>query len=373
MSRNIEENMKATEQLHDLGQSIWLDNITRNILDNGTLQHYIDEFSITGLTSNPTIFEHAIAGSSAYDTEIGLLQQMGVPEEDLFFELALHDLVRAADLFAPVYKKTAGVDGFVSLELSPLLAHEIEQSVAAAKRLHSRAARPNLFIKIPGTGEGVRAIEEAIFAGIPINVTLLFSLDQYLASADAYLRGLERRLAAGLDIDVRSVASVFVSRWDKAVAEKVPESLRNQLGIAVGQQVYGAFRDMLDSGRWQRLASYGARAQRLLFASTGVKDPKLSETLYVTALAAPNTINTMPEKTLIAFQERGQLSGTLPRNGGDFRLVLAQIKESGIDLDQVAAELQTEGARAFDESWKNMLVAIGKKGKALQRTTAVAG
>jgi transaldolase len=362
--------MKPTEQLHALGQSLWLDNITRDMLDNGTLQRYIDDFSITGLTSNPSIFEHAITGSSAYDDEIGELREKGLPEEELFFELALHDLVRAADLFAPAYKRTSGVDGFVSLELSPLLAYDVDQSVAAARRLHGRAGRSNLFIKIPGTNEGVRAIEEAIFAGVPINVTLLFSREQYLASLDAYLMGLERRMAAGLDLDVRSVASVFVSRWDKAVADRVPDPLSNYLGVAVGQQIYRAYRNMLDSERWQRLASYGARPQRLLFASTGVKDPNLSETFYVAALAAPNTINTLPEKTLVAFQQHGQLNGTLPRSGGNCEEILAQFRRSGIDLEQVAVELQREGARAFHESWQNMLASIYKKGSAVQIAAA---
>jgi transaldolase len=358
--------MKATQELHDLGQSLWLDNITRNLLDNGTLKRYIDEFSVTGLTSNPTIFEHAIAKSKSYDAEISRLLLTGLSGEELFFELALQDLTRAADLFAPVHERTAGNDGFVSLELSPLLAYDTKRSVAAAAALHKKANRPNLFIKIPGTKEGNPAIEEAIAAGVAINVTLLFSREHYLASADAYMRGLERRIAAGLSPDVRSVASVFLSRWDGATMEKVPDQLRDKLGIAIGQQVYKAYRDILASDRWQRLANFGARPQRLLFASTGTKDPKASDVLYIGALAAPNTINTMPEKTLLAFGDHGKLTGTLPRDGGDCETVLDDFRKAGIDLEQLAADLQSGGAKSFDESWQNLLIAIESKSKELQ-------
>ncbi|MGA7316955.1 MAG: transaldolase [Silvibacterium sp.] len=358
--------MKATQELHDLGQSLWLDNITRDLLDNGTLKRYIEEFSITGLTSNPTIFEHAISKSKLYDKEIGRLMSAGLSGEELFFELAVQDLTRAADLFAPVHQRTAGIDGFVSLEVSPLLAYDTAKSVAAARLLYNKGNRPNRFIKIPGTSEGVPAIEEAIASGIAINVTLLFSLKHYLASADAYMRGLERRVAEGLSPDVRSVASVFVSRWDGATMEKVPAALRDKLGIAIGQQMYKAYRDMLDSDRWQRLANFGARPQRLLFASTGTKDPKASDVLYIGALAAPNTINTMPEKTLTSFAEHGKLSGTLPRNGGDCEDVLNDFRKAGIDLDQLGEDLQLQGAKSFDDSWQNLLSAIQAKGKSLQ-------
>jgi transaldolase len=358
--------MKATQELHDLGQSLWLDNITRDLLDSGTLKRYIDEFSVTGLTSNPTIFEHAISKSKAYDAEISRLMSTGLSGEELFFELALQDLTRAAGLFASVHERTAGNDGFVSLEVSPLLAYDTKRSVAAATALHKKANRPNLFIKIPGTKEGNPAIEEAIAAGIAINVTLLFSRGHYLASADAYMRGLERRIAAGLSPDVRSVASVFLSRWDGATMEKVPGPLRDKLGIAIGQQVYKAYRDVLESDRWQRLANFGARPQRLLFASTGTKDPKASDVLYIAGLAAPNTINTMPEKTLLAFGDHGNLAGTLPRDGGDCETVLADFQKAGINLEQLAAELQSQGASSFDESWQNLLSAIKSKGKELQ-------
>ena len=358
--------MNATQQLHDLGQSLWLDNITRDLLDNGTLRRYIDDLSITGLTSNPTIFEHAISKSSSYDAEIGRLMKTGISVEELFFELALQDLTRAADLFASIHKRTAGVDGFVSLELSPLLAYDTNKSVSAAKSLHEKANRPNLFIKIPGTSKGVPAIEESISNGIAINVTLLFSREQYLASAEAYMRGLERRVSAGLQPDVRSVASVFLSRWDGATMDKVPDILRDKLGIGIGQQVYKAYRDMLDSDRWQRLANFGARPQRLLFASTGTKDPKASDVLYINALAAPNTINTMPEKTLLAFGEHGNVTGTLPRDGGDCERVLADFRNAGIDLEKLADALQSQGANAFDESWSKLLDAIEAKGRALQ-------
>ena len=358
--------MKATQELHDLGQSLWLDNITRDLLDSGTLKKYIDEFSVTGLTSNPTIFEHAISKSGSYDTEIRRLVKTGVSGEQLFFQLALQDLTRAADLFASVHEGTAGVDGFVSLELSPLLAYDTKQSVSAAKLLHGQASRPNLFIKIPGTSKGVPAIEESIAIGVPINVTLLFSLDQYLSSAEAYIRGLERRVAAGLSPDVRSVASVFLSRWDGAIMERVPDALRNKLGVAIGQQVYRAYRDMLDSDRWQRLANFGARPQRLLFASTGTKDPHASDVLYPNALAAPNTINTMPEKTLLAFAEHGSVSTSLPRNGGECERVLADFRSAGVDLDKLAADLQSQGAEAFNQSWSKLLGAIETRGRALQ-------
>src|SRR5580698_3126630 len=322
--------MNATQELHNLGQSLWLDNITRDLLDNGTLKRYIDEFSITGLTSNPTIFEHAISKSKSYDAEIRRLMSAGLSGEELFFELALQDLTRAADLFGPIHQRTAGTDGFVSLEVSPLLAYDTGKSVAAATLLHKKGNRPNLFIKIPGTREGVPAIEEAIASGIAINVTLLFSREHYLASADAYMRGLERRIAAGLNPDVRSVASVFLSRWDGATMEKVPDPLKDKLGIAIGQRVYKAYRDVLDSDRWQRLANFGARPQRLLFASTGTKDPKASDVLYIGALAAPNTINTMPEATLKALADHGDIGKTLPVDAHTSDEVLAKFTKAGI-------------------------------------------
>jgi transaldolase len=355
--------MKPTQELHDLGQSLWLDNITRDLLDKGTLKRYIDELSVTGLTSNPSIFEQAISNSSAYDSEIKRLASNGVSGEDLFFELAVQDLTRAADLFAPAYERTAGNDGFVSLELSPLLANDTAGSVASAIKLHAKGNRPNFFIKIPGTKEGNPAIEESIANGVPINVTLLFSREHYLASAEAYLRGLERRVAKGLSLDVRSVASVFLSRWDGATMEKVPAPLRDKLGIAIGQQIYKAYRDLLDSDRWQRLANFGARPQRLLFASTGTKDPKASDVLYIGALAAPNTIDTIPEKTLLAFADHGTLSGTLPPDGGDCETVLSEFRAAGINLDQLAADLQLKGAKSFAESWQKLLDAIASKAK----------
>ena len=362
--------MKVNQQLHDLGQSLWLDNITRNLLDSGTLKTYIDNDAITGLTSNPTIFEHAISESRLYDAEVFRLAKTGISGEELFFELALQDLTRAADLFASIHQRTAGVDGFVSLEVSPLLAYDTGESVSAAKVLHGKGNRPNLFIKIPGTSDGVPAIEESIANGIPINVTLLFSRKQYLASAEAYLQGLERRVSAGLSPDVRSVASVFLSRWDGATMSTAPDALRNQLGIAIGQQVYKAYRDMLDSDRWQRLVNFGARPQRLLFASTGTKDPTASDVLYINALAAPNTINTMPEKTLLAFGEHGKVVGALPRDGGDCERVLAGFRNAGFDLDQLAADLQSQGAKAFVDSWGKLLSAIKAKAQMLQSTVS---
>jgi transaldolase len=357
--------VKATERLHDLGQSLWLDNITRDLLSSGTLQRYIDELSVTGLTSNPTIFDHAVAHSTSYDAEIRRLVGAGKSGEALFFELAIQDLTKAAELFAPIHQRTAGVDGFVSLEVSPLLAHDTDRTVAAAKELHAKANRPNLFIKIPGTLEGLPAIEEAIFSGVPVNVTLLFSRDDYVRAADAYMRGLERRIAAGSSPDVRSVASVFVSRWDKATMEKVPGELRDRLGIAVSQQSYKAYRDALESDRWQRLEGQGARPQRLLFASTSNKDPQASDVLYMGALAAPNTVNTVPEETLLAFANHGQVDHAMPRDGGDSEQVLVSITRAGIDVAALARELQDQGAKGFVDSWKDLLGAIKAKSKAL--------
>ena len=357
--------MRATQQLHDIGQSLWLDNITRGMLTSGTMRRYIEEFSITGLTSNPTIFDHAIKGSRDYDAAVRQGLAQGKSGEALFFDLALADLTQAADLFRPVHDRTVGVDGWVSLEVSPLLAYDTASTVAEVRDLSARAARPNLFIKIPGTPEGVPAIEETIFAGVPINVTLLFSREHYLATAQAYMRGLERRIAAGLPPNVPSVASLFVSRWDKAVLGKVPEPLRDRLGIAVAKQTYAAYRALLNSDRWLRLANAGARPQRLLWASTGTKDPEASDVLYITALAAPFTINTIPEATLFAFAEHGQVSGTLPVDGGDAETVLRQFAAAGVDVDALAATLQREGAAAFVQSWNDLLLRIGEKARAV--------
>ena len=358
--------MKATEKLHDAGQSLWLDNITRDLLTSGTLKRYIDTLSVTGLTSNPTIFDHAVSKSTAYDQDIQALTKRSVPHEDLFFELAIADLQRAADLFKPIHERTAGVDGWVSLEVSPLLAYDTARTVTAAKTLHEAAARPNLFIKIPGTKEGLPAIEEAIFSGVPVNVTLLFSREQYLAAADAYLRGLERRIAAGLSPDVRSVASLFVSRWDKATMGKLPAELRDRVGIAVAKSTYAAYRDLIDSDRWQRLENSGARPQRLLFASTGTKDPAAPDTLYIGALAAPNTVNTMPEETLLLFADHGDVSGVLPRDGGEALHTLEAVARAGVDPADLAASLQSEGAKSFDDSWSDLLKAIDAKSHALR-------
>jgi transaldolase len=358
--------MKATQQLHDLGQSLWLDNITRKILDNGTLTRYIGELSVTGLTSNPTIFDHAMTHGNSYDKEIAKLMSSGLSAEEAFFEMAIEDLRRAADLFAPIHQRTATVDGWVSLEVSPLLAYDAKTTVEVAKTLHQKAARPNLFIKIPGTPEGRTAIEEAIFSGVSVNVTLLFSREHYVGAAEAYIRGLERRVEAGLSPDVRSVASLFVSRWDKATMDKAPAELRDKLGPAIGWQTYKAYRDVLESDRWQRLANLGARAQRLLFASTGTKDPKASDVLYIGALAAPNTVDTMPEETLLAFSEHGSVTKAIPRDGGDCEQTLSAFTKAGIDLTKLAADLQSEGAKSFDESWKDLLNSIETKSKALK-------
>ncbi len=358
--------MKATKLLHNLGQSLWLDNITRDLLNSGTLKRYIDDLSVTGLTSNPTIFDHAIKNSGAYDATIREKLDHGKSGEALFFELALEDITRAADLFRPIFDKTNGVDGWVSLEVSPLLAYDAASTLIAAKELRARAARPNVFIKIPGTKEGLPAIEEAIFAGIPINVTLLFSREHYVAAADAFLRGVERRIAAGLEPEVGSVASVFVSRWDSAVSGKVPAALNNQLGIAVGNRTYQAYRELLCSPRWQRAYNAGARPQRLLWASTGTKDPKASDVLYVKALAAPFTVNTMPEATLNALADHGELSSIMAADGGDSEAVLAQFSKAGVSVEALAAQLQVEGAKSFVKSWDELLAVIASKSSALK-------
>ncbi len=354
-----------TAALHALGQSLWLDNITRALLDSGTLQRYIDELSVTGLTSNPTIFDQALKGSADYDDTIRDRLKQGESGEALFFGLALQDLTRAADLFRPVHQRTRGVDGWVSLEVSPLLAYDTQSTLAAARELHARAARPNLFIKIPGTAEGLPAIEEAIFAGVPINVTLLFSTAHYLAAAEAWLRGIERRLDAGLSPDVGSVASLFVSRWDVAVTGKLPDALHMKLGIAVGRQAYKAYGDFLASARVRRVMNEGASPQRLLMASTGTKDPKASATLYVEALAAPFSVNTMPEGTLKAFADHGSAAAAVPADGGDCEAVLAAVQQAGIDVDALAAKLQSDGAAAFVKSWRELLGVIASKSAVL--------
>ena len=361
--------MKPTTVLHDLGQSLWLDNITRNLLKTGVLRHYIDALSVTGLTSNPTIFDHAIKNSNDYDDAIRSRLAQGKSGERLFFELALEDLTEAADLFRPVYDRTGGVDGWVSLEVSPLLAHDTKATVAEAKELHARAQRPNLLIKIPGTKEGLPAIEEAIFAGIPINVTLLFSAEQYVAAADAYMRGVERRIVAGLKPDIRSVASIFVSRWDVAVAGKVPQALSNQLGIAVGKRAYKAYLGLLSSPRWMRAYNVGARPQRLLWASTGTKDPTASDVLYVQALAAPFTVNTMPEATLKVLADHGVVGAAMPIDGGDSDEVLARFATAGIDVQALAAQLQDEGAKSFVKSWNDLMGVIASKSTVLKRAS----
>jgi transaldolase len=358
--------MKATQLLHDLGQSIWLDNITRDLVQSGTLQRYIDEFSVTGLTSNPTIFDHAIKKSAAYDDAIRTALAQGKSGEALFFDLALDDITRAADLFRPVHERTNTVDGWVSLEVSPLLVHDTAKTLRAARELSARAGRANLFIKIPGTKEGLPAIEEAIFAGVPINVTLLFSREQYLAAAEAFVRGVERRLEAGLNPSVASVASLFISRWDVAVMDAVPDALKDRLGIAIAKRAYKAYRELLGSARWQRLYNSGVRPQRLLWASTGTKDPKASDILYVKTLAAPFTVNTMPEQTLKALAARTDIPTPLPADGGDCEEELKKFTEAGIEIDALAARLQEEGANSFTKSWNDLLSVIEEKSKQLK-------
>jgi transaldolase len=361
--------MRPTKTLHDLGQSLWLDNITRELLNHGTLKRYIDDCSVTGLTSNPTIFDHAIKSSTSYDEAISRMAPAAQSPEELFFGLALEDLTRATDLLQPVFKRTDGVDGWVSLEVSPLLSRDTKSTLSAARSLYDRGGRSNLFIKIPGTPEGLPAIEAAISAGIPINVTLLFSREQFIAAAEAYLRGVERRIEAGLNPAVGSVASIFVSRWDVAVAGKVPPALTNRLGIAIAQRTYKAYRDLLGSGRFQRAANAGARAQRLLWASTGTKDPKASDILYVKALAAPFTVNTVPEGTLQAFADHGAVGETLAADGGDCEEVLASFAKAGIDIDALAARLQDEGAASFVKSWNDLMACISSKSATISKAS----
>jgi len=360
--------MTITKALHDLGQSLWLDNITREILDNGTLRRYIGELSVTGLTSNPTIFDAAIGNTSAYDASIRQKANGGLASEELFVELALEDLRRAADLFRPEFDRTFGIDGWVSMEVSPLLANDTKATVDAALRIHKQANRPNLYVKIPGTPAGVPAIEAAIFAGVPVNVTLLFSREHYLSVAEAYMRGIERRIAAGLDPRVNSVASLFVSRWDGAVGDKVPPELRNRLGIAIAARTYRAHGDLLMTQRWRDLEAAGARKQRMLWASTGTKDPKAPPGLYVEALAAPDTIDTMPEKTLLAFAAGGTVKSAMPKDGGDAEQVLARFAAAGIDIDALAARLQLDGAESFVKSWRELMKRIAEKSAALATT-----
>jgi transaldolase len=359
--------MKATQLLNQAGQSLWLDNITMALLSGGGLRRYIDELSITGLTSNPTIFDQAIKKSGDYDASISEKNAAGKHGEELFFELALDDLTRAADLFAQVHQRTNRVDGWVSLEVSPKLAYDTAATIAAAKDLHARAGRPNLFIKIPGTREGIPAIEESIFAGVPVNVTLLFSREQYLAAAEAYIRGIERRVRAGLNPHVGSVASVFVSRWDVAIGAKTPEKMHNRLGIAMAKRIYKAYRELLASDRWQGLLNMGARSQRLLWASTGTKDPKAPDVLYVKSLAAPHTVNTMPENTLKALADHGEVGAMLTRDGGDGEAQLAEFAKAGVDIDSLAEQLQREGAEAFVKSWDDLLECIAGKSAALKK------
>src|SRR5213593_3125456 len=370
-ARNRGDIMKATQLLHNLGQSLWLDNITRDLLNGGTLKRYVTDLSVTGLTSNPTIFDHAIKNSTAYDAAIREKLSKDKSGEALFFELALEDITQAADLFRPIYDQTDGVDGWVSLEVSPLLAYDTASTLAAAKDLHARAGRPNLFIKIPGTTEGLPAIEEAIIAGIPINVTLLFSREHYVAAAEAFLRGIERRIEAGLKPAVGSVASVFISRWDSAVMDKGSDSLRDQLGIAIAKRTYKAYRALLASPRCQRVFNAGARPQRLLWASTGTKDPKASDVLYIKALAAPFTVNTMPEATLKALATHTELGELLPPDGGNSDEVLGQFAKAGVDVDALATQLQDEGAESFVKSWNDLMGVISSKSASLDKSATL--
>ena len=355
--------MSATQELHDLGQSLWLDNITRTMLNEGKIQRYIDTYSVSGLTSNPSIFDLAI-GTGAYDEAIAELTKDRLSSEEVFFKIAIEDLRRAADMFVPVHERTDGVDGWVSLEVSPLLAYDTAKTIEAAKSIHAQADRPNLYVKIPGTPEGLPAIEECIASGVPINVTLLFDVNHYRACADAYMRGVERRIAAGLNPAVASVASLFISRWDAAIAKSVPPELKNRLGLAVGLEVYRAYRDVMESERFQRLANSGARMQRLLWASTKTKDPEASDTLYVHGLASPFTVNTMPDSTLEAFFDHGEVGGVLPRDGGDYATQLKRFADAGVDVSDLGEKLQSQGAQAFVDSWTELMQKVAAVQKA---------
>jgi transaldolase len=320
---------------------------------------------VTGLTSNPTIFDEAIAKTKVYDKAIRQKAESGLAGEELFMEVALEDLRRAADLFKPEFDRTKGLDGWVSMEVSPLLASDTAGTIKAALQIHKQANRPNLYVKIPGTPEGVPAIETAIFSGVPVNVTLLFSREQYLAVAEAYMRGIERRIAAGLDPHISSVASVFVSRWDRSVADKAPKELVNRLGIAIMQRTYRAHCELIASKRWRDLEAKGAHKQRMLWASTGTKDPSAPADLYVSALAAPDTVDTMPEKTLLAFAEKGHIDGVMAKDGADCESVLAKFAAAGIDVDALAVQLQKEGAASFVKSWAELMKRISEKSAAL--------
>jgi transaldolase len=357
-----------TRELVELGQTLWLDNVSRPMLDDGTLARYIHDFNISGLTSNPSIFEKAIIEGNAYDETIRNSTENSA--EDVYLQLALQDLQRAAKMFAPLHRASHGADGWVSLEVSPLLADDTAATIASVADLHRRAARRNFFIKIPGTPAGARAIEESLFAGIPINVTLLFSREQYRVAAEAWMRGIERRIKADLDPRIDSVASLFVSRWDVAVNDRVSASQRNRLGLAVAKRTYRAYRDLLDSPRVQSLVRHGVRPQKLLWASTGTKDPGAPDTLYVDALAAPLTINTIPDKTLRAFAEHGKAPTLLARDGGDADRVLAEFTYAHIDLDALALKLQRDGVDAFAKSWRTLLHGIESKRMHLRHAKA---
>ena len=355
----------TTQQLHDLGQSLWIDNISRETLRDGSLAKLISGYSVTGLTSNPTIFEKAMGHGDAYDDAIARMARDGRSTEDLFFALAVEDLQQAADLFLPAHEASGGVDGWVSLEVSPLLVNDAQGTIQAAASLHAQAARKNLFIKIPGTPAGVQAIEESIYHGVPINVTLLFSREQYLAAAEAYMKGIERRLNDGKSPVVESVASLFVSRWDTGAKETVSDTYQNKLGIAIALRTYKAYRDLLASERWKKLAAAGAHPQRLLWASTGTKDPKAPETLYVEALAAPGTVDTMPEKTLMAFAEQGRVGDPMPVDGGYAEQTIAEIRREGVDVEALADKLQKDGGDSFAKSWSTLLGGLEEKVTAL--------
>jgi transaldolase len=354
--------LNPAQRLHALGQSLWLDSISRLMLRSGALARYVSELAVTGLTSNPTILGHAMAAGSDYDHSLARLVDAGVTDaQDLVYSLALEDLAEAAALFRPAWERTAGVDGYVSLEVPPDVAYDAQATIALARRLHDQAGFPNLLVKIPGTPPGLTAMEETITAGIGVNVTLLFSDTHYLRTADAYLRALERRRAAGLDLNVPSVASVFISRWDAAADPLLPPALHGRLGLAMAQKTYSSHLQLLSDKRWQTLAEAGARPQRVLWASTSTKDPDLPDSYYLGRLAAPDTIDTVPEKTLLAFADHGDPDQRLAPDYAAAERTISAIADAGVDVDILAERLQRQGAGAFGADWAALLDAMREK------------
>jgi transaldolase len=359
--------VNPARQLHEAGQSLWLDSINRAMLGSGDLARYVDQLAVTGLTSNPTILGHAMAASHDYEGSLRALLAQGVSgPQDLVYAAAFEDLGQAANLFRPAWQASGGEDGYVSVEVPPDLAYDAPATVALARHLHAMAGFPNLLVKVPGTPQGLTVLEELVDAGIGVNVTLLFSDTHYLRTAEAYMRALERRLARGEDLAVPSVASVFVSRWDKAADSLLPKPLHGRLGVAMAQKVYSSYQSLLASDRWRDLEAGGARPQRVLWASTSAKDPALPDTYYVEKLASPGTINTMPEKTLIAFADHGTVGEMLRDDYASGEETVAEVAAKGVDVDALGESLQRQGARAFSADWSALLDAIAAKASSIR-------